>query len=145
MQKKEKQLKSSVFNKSLLATGLLFVLIVVVYSIIFGVVFGEYDDNDKADYVNWCNRYYYAKEYGSLLEELQLFNLYDEEFDIYWEITDGYRDYIEYEQWSSVTDEELPGSSQKAEEYRQKVIDDVKNCEFEANRERLQEFVDKIR
>lgn len=43
----------------------------------------------------------------------------------------------------SITEEEFPGSSEMAEIYRQKIIDNTNNCRFEENRTRLEELREK--
>ena len=127
-----------VFKSCALAV-MLFILVLFLKA----TVEAGYDDWDKSKSIDVCNRYYYEKKYGELMDHMCLFDTYDEEFDVYWEMADAYRDCVEYEQWASITEEEFPGSSEMAEKYRQKIIDNTDNCRFEENRTRLEELREK--
>ena len=91
-----------------------------------------------------CDREYYDKEYGELYNWLVLDDCKEEEFDIYWEIINGYLDYCMYRQWSNCDEDKLPGSSEKAEYYREKVIENANNVKFSLNAKRLEELAGKV-
>lgn len=100
---------------------------------------------DNAAYVvNVCNRYYYEHDYARLREYLWLYDAYDECFDVYWEIADGYSDYMQYKQWSATPENRVENSTEMAEFYRKKVSGNVENCKFEQNREILKNFAEAV-
>lgn len=98
----------------------------------------------KKEGIRYCDYDYYEKKYGELRDTLQLFKLYDEEYDIYWEIADGYKDYIEYYQWKEAAKEGFVVEEDKVSYYKEKVINNAKNCRFEKNKKVLQEYADEV-
>lgn len=53
------------------------------------------DDNNMARMVNQCDSYYYEKDYGELRDILTLYDLYDDEFQVYWDAVDAYEAKLE--------------------------------------------------
>ena len=86
--------------KNLLKIAGIFMCALYLYTLgavlIEGIIDATNSDN-KADLVNACDSYYYDGEYGRLRDYLILYDAFDKEFDKYWEIVDGYADYIQYE------------------------------------------------
>lgn len=106
----------------------------------------EFSENDDiVTRIERCDREYYDKEYGELYNWLVLDDCKEEEFDIYWEIINGYSDYYMYRQWSNCDEDKLPGSGEKAEYYREKVIDNANNVKFSLNQRRLEELVEEVK
>ncbi len=99
----------------------------------------ETNSKNKADLVNACDTYYYEGEYGELRDYLLLYDAFDETFDKYWEIVDGYADYVQYEQWKATN-----GADKKVEEYKQKVTSNYQNCQFETNKNVLKKYYEEI-
>ena len=124
-----------------------FLLIVLVPNTVKLYADGDeyFDDEDMVTRIERCDREYYDKEYGELYYWLVLDDCKEEEFDVYWEVINGYQDYCQYRQWANCDDTRLTGSSNKAEEFRQKVINNVNNVEFSLNQRRFEEFVEKVK
>lgn len=97
-------------------------------------------DKDEALRVSFCDEYYYKRDFARLRDELTLYDLQGEHYDIYWEVVDGYEDYVEYWQWNRTDEEAVSGSSEKASYYRQKVIANARNCEYEKNQKILDKW-----
>ena len=100
---------------------------------------------DLADEVRICDGYYYEKNYADLYAELKCCSGLLREadgsaavFDRYQEITEGYRDYISFLQWSRTPGEQVPGSSEQAAFYRQKAAAHAATCRNPQNREQLE-------
>lgn len=145
---KKNNKKPSVFKiivKLVLALFLLYIFLGLMIGMIYLINEDEYYDNNLAKQVDWCNRYYYEKDYAGLRDHLQLYDDYDEAFDMYWEMADGYSDYMEYKQWLVTPEDRVPGSSDMASYYRQRVIDNAANCEFEQNKGQLQKYAESIK
>ena len=94
----------------------------------------DYED-DVASMIDYCNWRYYDRDYGSLRDELTLYNLYSEEFDKYWEIVDCYELYLECLEYRAI-----PGEKQKAEELQAEMSEMAANCRFEENRRQIESF-----
>ena len=91
---------------------------------------------------------------------LTLYDLRGENYEIYWEIVNGYADYIQYMNYSTIEDREnvivsytlKSGEQQevsfvpakKIEEYRNKVLENAENVKYERNKRYLTEFVQKV-
>lgn len=106
----------------------------------------EYSEgSDMVSRIERCDREYYDKAYGELYNWLVLDDCKEEEFDIYWEIVNGYLDYCQYRQWSNCDETRLPGSSDKVEALREKVINNANNARFSLNQRRLEELVEKAK
>lgn len=129
--------------KSLILSFLVFILGGIMIFTITYVFIGDYETSE-ADIVNGCNGYYYEKEYGELRNYLLLFDAFGENYDMYWEIVDGYGDYMQYVQWSSTSEDDVSGSSEMAEHYRKKVEENVNNCKFSQNEEQLRVYLDEV-
>lgn len=129
------------------------ILVLILGGIIVSVIFictlllKEFEeDDDSLSYKNsLCRTYYDDEQYGQLYYILTSSNLYDEEYEVYWEIVNGYIDYMEYGKWLNVTEEQISGSTEKIAYYRQKVIDNAKNCKYQQNKQQLNEYVDMIK
>ena len=90
----------------------------------------EYTE-EQSRIIHECDQYYYEKQYGQLREYLYSNKLYDEPFDVYWEMVNGYADYIEYVTYKKGI------NLQKTEEYKKKVIQNANRCRYEKNQKEL--------
>lgn len=106
---------------------------------VIGLVADEYDTT-KADIVDRCNDYYYDKEYGDLYDYLILYDAYDEAYDVYWEIIDGYVNYIECAKWSAVSLDDVPDADKMAALYKEKLQKCIADCKFDKNKRELERF-----
>ena len=107
-------------------------------------VYGE-DDIDEATYVRWCDEDYYKREYGDLLERLQLSKLYGEPFEVYWEVTDATVAYEEFLQWHRAEKKGIEGSTEMAERYYNEVLACALGCRFERNRSILDGYAKEVK
>ena len=90
----------------------------------------EYTE-EQSRIIHECDQYYYEKQYGQLREYLYSNKLYDEPYDVYWEMINGYADYIEYVTYKKGI------NLQKTEEYKKKVIQNANRCRYEKNQKEL--------
>ena len=67
---------------------------------------------DTVRMLNACNRYYYEGDWASLRDTLIMYELWEEDYQKYWEITDAYLLYLDWqrEEQSGL----LTGSGKKA-------------------------------
>lgn len=128
-----------------LCVGIIFLTIYSMANVGIENIIESSEEKDMSSYVNACDRYYYEKQYGQLRDYLFLYELYDDTFDVYWEVVNGYCDYIECVQWASAAETGLDGSISIAEQYLQKVAENAENCRFPANEERLCEYVNMLK
>ncbi len=104
----------------------------------------DFADNNMTRYTSGCDEYYYTKKYGQLLGYMKLYDLYKPEFDKYWEIVDGYGDFLQYEQYERAEEMGMEGASEQVAYYKEKLAENAKNCKFPENQERLDEFVSEV-
>ena len=135
--KKEKG--PSVFGfviKTAVALGMVLFLILIA-GIILETISEKNGMKDATWKMDYMDSLFYDHKYTEIRTELELYELDGEEFDIYWEIVNGYADYMDYLQWARTTEDMVEGSSQKAAEYQQKVIRNAESCRFERNQKQL--------
>jgi len=89
-------------------------LLVLVFSLVSSLAEGG-DATSDADYVNWCERDYRARDYARLFETLTLYDLYDQRYDLYWEATEGHETLLLHRQWCAAAAAGEAGAQQKAE------------------------------
>jgi len=97
-----------------------------------------------ADVIERCDAVYYEEKYSDLWHDLRLYDAYDENFDVYWEMVNGYRDYMQYKQWVTTPVDKIPESTEMAESYRKKVIENAENCKFDQNKKKLAAYAKEI-
>lgn len=111
-------------------------------------------------YISRCEAEYTDREFDKLYDLLTLYDLRGENYEIYWEIVNGYADYIQYMNYSTIEDREnvivsytlKSGEQQevsfvpakKIEEYRNKVLENAENVKYERNKRYLTEFAQKV-
>ena len=147
MQVKKSQIQPPKLSKLVLkALAVLFLLGMLVEIMIFtiGFVAEERMGESAAEIMEWCDGYYYEKEYDELWHNLRLYDAYSPEFDKYWEMVNGYRDYMQYKQWATTPVDKIPESTEMAESYRKKVIENAENCKFDQNKKQLVAYAKEI-
>ena len=93
--------------------------------------------------IRQCDEDYYDRDFYGLLWYLKLYDLYDDDYDIYWEAVNAYNDYVRWHAWKGTLESgEMPEATQKETEARQKVEDNARNCEFTKNQKILDGFVE---
>lgn len=124
-----------------------FILLMTILFMVFMVQYtaGEHEAGmNLADQMDAYEDYYREKNYSKLRDYLQLFDGYDESFDMYWEAVDGYADYMQYIQWSNTSEDDVEGSQEIARIYKEKVIKNAENCKFSENKKQLEGYVNSI-
>lgn len=131
--------------KMLIFLGGAFLWIVTVISIVDTSVeeMTDYYGTD-AYIVNTLDEYYYEKDYGKLYDYMNLYEAYEDTYDVYWEVMDTYIDMKEYQKWSKVSDEQIKGAKEMMEMYQNKVIESAKTPTFPQNQKYLNEFVEML-
>lgn len=105
----------------------------------------EAEYNSKNNMIRQCDEDYYDRDFAGLLWYLKLYDLYDEDYDIYWEIVNAYNDYVSWHAWKETLESgEMPEAMQKEAEARQKVEENARNCEFTKNQKILNGFVERV-
>ena len=94
---------------------------------------------DMAAMIDSCNRYYYARQYGNLRDELTSFDLYSEDFDKYWEICDGYEIYLRCVEYGAID-----GQETRAAEYEEQLARMASECVFEENARYLSKLAESL-
>ena len=120
------------------ALGVFFVMIALAEVAVIAEDSVDYRE-DVAAMVDSCNRYYYARQYGNLRDELTSFDLYSEDFDKYWEICNGYEIYLRCLEYAS-----LDGGEAKKAEYETKLSAMVSDCKYEENARYLSKLADSL-
>ena len=126
----------------LIAAFLLAYLWLYIAFAMIGEIWEESKDKAEQDYmlINWCDEYYYEKDYGRLLDYLKLYDAYDEKYDVYWEVVDAYTNYLEWEKWSKISEETFNDARAMEEMYYDKVMNASKNCRFSQNQKYIDDF-----
>ena len=101
-------------------------------------------EKDTGRMVSFCDQYYYDRNYAELRNELELFDLYGEEFGKYWEAVQGYQTYLNVIQWSRAEKMDLPGSQGQTEAWREKLEALAEQPEYGENQAIFQSLVDQL-
>lgn len=105
----------------------------------------EAEYHSKDHMIRQCDEDYYDRNFAGLLWYLKLYDLYDEDYDMYWEVVNAYNDYVSWHAWKGTLEfGEMPEAVQKEAEARQKVEENARNCEFTKNQRILDGFVEKV-
>lgn len=100
----------------------------------------EYYSKDSM--IRRCDEHYYDRDFSELLWYLKLYDLYDDDYDMYWESVNAYNDYLSWHAWKGALDSgEMPEAAQKEAEARLKVEENAKNCDFSQTQKILDGFV----
>lgn len=99
---------------------------------------------DQTYYVSKCDRYYYERDFDKLYSIMNLYDLYDSEFEQYWEILDGYVVYQDYYMWTKAETAGVEGAAAYIEDCQTKLSTMAKDCQFELNKELLNTWAQEI-
>lgn len=99
-----------------------------------------YDAADETGVIRHCDTYFYEKDYLSLYNELYSNQAYDEKYDMYWEAANGYMDYSQYVQYQKAVEKGNKDSEIYLEKYKEKVLENKRECRFEQNKEQLESY-----
>ena len=139
------------------------VIVVFNFIVIAMALPGEISDHVKYSgkeyYKSRCEEKYIDREFDSLHDYLNLYHLQGEDYGIYWEMVNGYEDYTVYMNYKSMEEQENISfsymgkydqpqeisfiTSQKIEEYRNKVLENAENVKYERNKRYFTEFAQK--
>lgn len=124
-----------------MAIGWLFTAVSLVW-----MVFEEATDYYDSDVyrMNRCDEYYYEKDYAEMLDYMNLYQMYDEKYDVYWEVVDAYVDLQEYLKWQKVSETDIADARKMEKQYYDKVMAAAGNCHFPQNQKYLDDFVESL-
>lgn len=99
----------------------------------------------KDNMIRQCEENYYDRDFEGLLWYMNLYELYDEDYDIYWEAVNAYNDYVSWHAWKgTLVSGEMEEAAQKEAEARKRVEENARNCEFKKNQRILDGFVERV-
>lgn len=102
--------------------------------------------HSKENMIRQCDEDYYDRDFVNLLWLLKLYDLYEEDYDIYWEAVNAYNDYVSWHAWKGALKAgEMPEAIQKEAEARKKVEENARNCNFAKNQRILDGFVEEMK
>lgn len=101
-------------------------------------------DLNTVRHVGQCHDLYDEGNYGELITYMNLYKLYSENYDMYWEAVDGFLDYQRYLQWVKADTAGVKDSDRQLAYYRQKVSDNAKQSRFEENKELLAGYAEAV-
>lgn len=123
-------------------------VIMLIYSTIQMTIESAWDDaryNSKEHHLEYCDKYFYDRNFSDLYGELELYDLQSQEFDCYWEVVNGYWDYLEYSMYVNASKQVTTKDySEKIMFQRDKIENNAKHCKFQSNQKLLNGFVDKL-
>ena len=115
----------------------------------------------KEYYLSRCEEEYLNRDYPQLYDTLYLYDLYDEEYDKYWEIVQAYEDYALYQNYKKLVEEgkeqisiKVPENEEEykkefsvefnakelCDKYYKKITKDIEKCKFPQNERYLNEM-----
>ena len=133
--------------------GKLVLLGVIVLFAVLGIMVDYYEVRDgvldgtaNADQLRWLDRNYYDGNYAQLYETLTLYELYDESvYGQYWEAVNASQDYEDYLLWTAAAERGFEGATEKAEAFREEILQNAENCRYSFNQTVLDDFEEKVR
>ena len=117
-------------------TAAAILLILITTGLLYGSfkLFTKEDDRRSVtDYVNNCDRDYYAKDYERLYNTLALGDLYSEDYDKYWEVVDAYSVYTTALEWRTAAENGREGADEKMAQAIEELTEMESNVKFPAN------------
>ncbi len=70
----------------------------------------------KSELIGWCDQSYRERNYPELYEMLTLYDLYDADYDLYWEAVRAYTAYTDVVEWSRAASLGTEGAQKRAQE-----------------------------
>ena len=90
-------------------------LIVMLVTTLGAVADNDYSVDD-VDLINWCDGDYYDRDFASLHETLTLYDLYSEDYALYWEAVNGYDALVRCRQWVKAEEQGISGAGEHVQE-----------------------------
>lgn len=111
----------------------------------FGMLAEAEEDQNTLTYLDYCDGDYYDRDFPRLYETLTLYGLYSEEYALYWEAVNGYRDFAKWELWSrAAAADGTEQSKEMADTYAEKVRENARSYDFAKNAKLLEGFLEKM-
>lgn len=96
----------------------------------------DFTKDDIPRMLDQCNELYYKRKFGELKDHLTLYELYDEQFDKYWEICDAYEAYMDHVIYKNTEeDETLP---------LERLTEIMNSTKYPDNRKVIEGFISEI-
>ena len=111
-----------------MAIGWLFTAVSLVWMVFEEAT--DYYDSD-AYRMNRCDEYYYEKDYAEMLDYMNLYQMYDEKYDVYLK-------------WQKISETDLADATKMEKQYYDKVMAAAGNCHFPQNQKYLDDFVESL-
>ena len=139
------EVNMGVFLVKLVIVILFLLLLISSISILIEERKSEMEFHNDFEYISWCDRLYYNRDFSGLLGELRLYELQGETYDIYWEAVNAYQDYLKWHSWhQSLSSKSLKNAVSMEKEYRGRVIENAKSCRNEQNQKLLNSYVEQL-
>lgn len=129
--------------KAIIALFMIYCMVSLAVAAIGYVAEITFESADEATDIRRLDSYFYEGEYLELYSKLNLNANYDVKYDMYKEAAEGYHDYEQYVQFQKAAKMGNENSEKWAQEYKEKVLMNVENCDFEENRKQLEEYAAK--
>jgi hypothetical protein len=148
MKKNKKATNISIIARTILAMFLGYMLMTLLAFTIDEIKDGTENTTEN---LNRCERYYTDRDFDGLADVLQLYDTFDERFDIYWEVTEAYQEYMSYLQWHDLeltTDGAYVSAdeaSANAEKALQSLEEMAANPVSERNRQPINNFLEQAK
>lgn len=120
-------------------------LCLLLYGIVMVGVTVETFSDDTVENLEWCDVNYNEKDYQGLMQSLELYGTMDEDFDKYWEFTEGYELYIECQQWLECEKIGLDGAEAKLQEKLSNLENMSRETKFNTNRNLFDGYIEEIK
>lgn len=102
------------------------------------------DRGSDVDYISWCADDYARRDYEELYGTLTLFDLYSEEYDLYWEAVNGYNTYLQCLQYQNAARQGMENADTLASDALAKLETMAASPQFSQNGPLLQGFLDAL-
>ncbi|MGN0341248.1 MAG: hypothetical protein ACI4DO_00480 [Roseburia sp.] len=136
-------------------------LSVGIVSLLAEMVMDEANYSGEDYYLSCCEESYVNRDYSELYDIMNLYNLTTPEYDKYWEMVEGYQDYLLYINYRSILEQGIDQvefcytdgeenattvhfvTEEMVQAYGDKVQENAQNCRFDSNQRYLNEFAEK--
>ena len=100
----------------------------------------EYSNKNTGRMITYCDREYYARDFGALRETLTLYDLYGEDFGKYWEVINAYEEVVNYQAFSGLDEykEDADGCLARIESM-------ARECKYQDNQRILDGFLEMVK
>lgn len=128
--------------KSVVIYALFNLLILLVVATIAVTI--ENTSYGSRDGMESCKVYYDKGEYENLYETLIIYNCYDEEYDMYWEMSDGYNMYADALTYKTGTVRGIEGARAEYDRREKKFRAYIDGCSYDDNAKRLNMLLEEL-